>query len=1735
MPGVLIVDADPNFSAAAQSVLEEHGHTVAVREDAALETLRSVRPAVLLLSMELPKGGSGFSICSRLRRDKELKGTKILLTGSASDANAFTRHATTPDRADDYLTKPIDAAGLVARVDKLAKLAETEPPIEASAPPGSTGRQGPPPLRGAPPPLPGGGSESRGQDSRAGEARSPETTIPPRATRGSELADPTSSGEAFRPQTFDEMVRERSGVAPPTAPTKSTPEEKTKFLRDQVKYYETERKAIKEAWDGLQNAGRDFERRLTVLRGDLVRRDQTIAETRAEIERLKGELGASEKKYETFEAEIDKIFREKQSEEESRTAELVALTGERDVLLADVAALEKRVEEDNRRLVIFQEELESLESENADFTEKNRELEVELSAAHDELSVTKARLETTETVATERAEELEALRDQIDKAALEAAAERARLEEVHDALRRELEAEQEATMAAAIADWRIVEDELRARLTSLEAEGEAELSRFQAEREAARVAQESEREDLRVAHEFALAEAEERRQDEVEGLLASHAAQLESLRRDHAIAHEAVEARRYEEVVALETRIEELEAAHRAELEQTQAAVEQEREDAEAHRQAELEDLASAHASDVAAIGDAHRAEADELRDTIAELEARLAAEETARDEDRAALEAQLLEAEDLRAGQLAEAEERRVRELEATRQRAADDLANAAFEHQRELEVAAEAHAVEVATLTQQLADSEDLRKTELEKAEKKRRSELDKLEKRRKADLDAAAEEKLALDTQRARELDAAARKLEDAERRHQKALDEVRTLVEDAEERHRSDLEAADQRLFDTEAHWKAQLEEAAAKRNNDLDELAKSNAAALANYKASAEQAIARIRGEHKRELDERSKVHADEKKALDKELDRRTVERNELSAKLQSLVEDHGQLEAQLGEQERWIGELTEKLGAKENELNAALEELSKSKRARAEEQKKAKSELSASKNETAAAKNEAAVAKNETATAKTELQKLRGEHAKLADRLAEETRAALDGRAELESQLQRLEEELEASRNAATTTLDALETKRREAEALSKARAELEARVADLELLLTTTRDQLERQSERESQQLEEKSTLEQQLGKRETELAKLDQELARSRRELEDERTRSAEDARRANELSTSLEESLASNRDLDQQKEAAKRSVAELKKQLQVLRDAKVQADKDAETASSRAKDALAAEKKAREALASELDETKAQLARREADLNGARRQVDDLASRLDDESGNRERAVADQQRHLAAQNDRIGELESRVREKDRELLALKKQLQRADTELAELQKSRTADSDAKVAELSAKNRELETIAKSRDDALARAAEEATEREFELNDAQRLLAEYKSRAESLGRELSELTDKKRTRDSIEQRLAELLRADTELRAQLAEKNERIRALEVRIEHAISDRDYALQRERLFQRIATHARGTLADLSEQELSALESAVSGALPTQEAHAAWPKGTGPKPTGPAKPDSNKPAPFAPPPPNSLSDWIGDETSAGPIPDVVQRPRPAVAAPPAWSEGPSTRISKPPDDFGDGMTATRQAPMEPPKPASPVRAPTAVRRARPSASPPPLRPGAPPRRPSLSPASLRSDPSPRRPLPGAPSARAKEKKPAEGTHVGPPPEFDVVAMPEELAVAPATTASPVPQLADEPSPFRAATRSSDHELVIDDADIEGVAEDDEDGTYEGALDGPFGALVAESTAAGKDPARKKRPESPFDNPLSSPLGISGTPEGKDDGLVTEVIHLDTLTKR
>jgi two-component system alkaline phosphatase synthesis response regulator PhoP/two-component system response regulator ResD len=114
---VLVVDDEQNIIELAKLYLEQEGFTVEEARDGAeaLDKIRTVRPAVVVLDLMLPEI-DGWEVCRRARAQSEVP--IIMLTARSDDVDKIVGLEL---GADDYLTKPFNPRELVARVKAILR------------------------------------------------------------------------------------------------------------------------------------------------------------------------------------------------------------------------------------------------------------------------------------------------------------------------------------------------------------------------------------------------------------------------------------------------------------------------------------------------------------------------------------------------------------------------------------------------------------------------------------------------------------------------------------------------------------------------------------------------------------------------------------------------------------------------------------------------------------------------------------------------------------------------------------------------------------------------------------------------------------------------------------------------------------------------------------------------------------------------------------------------------------------------------------------------------------------------------------------------------------------------------------------------------------------------------------------------------------------------------------------------------------------------------------------------------------------------------------------------------------------------------------------------------------------------------------------------------------------------------------------------------------------------------
>jgi len=131
-PRILIVDDNPANVKVLQTRLTAEGYDVVTAHDGeqGLASAREQKPDLILLDVMMPKV-DGLEVCRRLRSDTSFPFTPIILVTAMADSKDVV--AGLEAGGDEYLTKPVDHAALVARVRSMLRIKRLHDTVETLA------------------------------------------------------------------------------------------------------------------------------------------------------------------------------------------------------------------------------------------------------------------------------------------------------------------------------------------------------------------------------------------------------------------------------------------------------------------------------------------------------------------------------------------------------------------------------------------------------------------------------------------------------------------------------------------------------------------------------------------------------------------------------------------------------------------------------------------------------------------------------------------------------------------------------------------------------------------------------------------------------------------------------------------------------------------------------------------------------------------------------------------------------------------------------------------------------------------------------------------------------------------------------------------------------------------------------------------------------------------------------------------------------------------------------------------------------------------------------------------------------------------------------------------------------------------------------------------------------------------------------------------------------------------
>ena len=118
---VLIVDDEPVNQELLEAFLIGCDYDLDFAADGAeaLEKVKSFEPDLVLLDVMMPKT-SGFEVCEQIKSDPATAGTMVLMVTALGELGDVERAVKVG--CDDYLSKPVNKAELLKRVENMLKL-----------------------------------------------------------------------------------------------------------------------------------------------------------------------------------------------------------------------------------------------------------------------------------------------------------------------------------------------------------------------------------------------------------------------------------------------------------------------------------------------------------------------------------------------------------------------------------------------------------------------------------------------------------------------------------------------------------------------------------------------------------------------------------------------------------------------------------------------------------------------------------------------------------------------------------------------------------------------------------------------------------------------------------------------------------------------------------------------------------------------------------------------------------------------------------------------------------------------------------------------------------------------------------------------------------------------------------------------------------------------------------------------------------------------------------------------------------------------------------------------------------------------------------------------------------------------------------------------------------------------------------------------------------------------------
>jgi len=132
---ILLIDSDEAFAQGLSFAANSRGFeaTVATNSEQGMTLAKQHAPDLIVVCVEA-QPTNGYMLCTRLKKDEQLKGIPVILTSAVATLDSFEKHKKLKTRAEEYLIKPFEPHILLEKASALLGFAlPPEAPAEMAS------------------------------------------------------------------------------------------------------------------------------------------------------------------------------------------------------------------------------------------------------------------------------------------------------------------------------------------------------------------------------------------------------------------------------------------------------------------------------------------------------------------------------------------------------------------------------------------------------------------------------------------------------------------------------------------------------------------------------------------------------------------------------------------------------------------------------------------------------------------------------------------------------------------------------------------------------------------------------------------------------------------------------------------------------------------------------------------------------------------------------------------------------------------------------------------------------------------------------------------------------------------------------------------------------------------------------------------------------------------------------------------------------------------------------------------------------------------------------------------------------------------------------------------------------------------------------------------------------------------------------------------------------------------